>query len=360
MFRSPDTLPPSGVVSILTLALLALIACDENKPAGMEADLAGAVDISLTVPAPETAPVASDVLVISSDRYGIGEAADPAVVAGWDIDVRPDGLGLPLGEGSVEDGEEIYDEKCASCHGTFGEGEKRWPKLSGGMNTLTLERPDKTVGSYWPYASTLWDYIHRAMPFTAPQSLTVDETYAVTAYVLNLNDLVEDDFVLDQENLASIEMPNKDGFYVDDRPDTHNPRCMQNCTDPEARVIAEVISGITPTDHFKEDGNLGLAFAETPAAQPESKALSEIAQQGQTIYGSACQVCHDSGVGGAPVLGAVEQWAPRISQGKEKLYKNALQGFQGDSGLMPAKGGRSDLSDEDVKAAVEFMLESSQ
>lgn len=351
MSRSPDTLRPRGGILLLLIALSTLIiACKDSKQE----------QIATTTGAEHLDTPSADTATHAMDRYGIGTVADAATIAGWDIDVRPDGLGLPAGEGSVEDGEEIYDEKCASCHGTFGEGEKRWPKLSGGMGTLTLERPDKTVGSYWPYASTLWDYIYRAMPFTAPQSLTVDETYAVTAYVLNLNDLVEDDFVLDQDNLATIEMPNKDGFYVDDRPDTQNRRCMQNCADPETRVIAEVISGITPTDHFKADGNLGLAFAETPPAQSESNALSEIAQRGQSIYATACQVCHDSGVGGAPLLGSAEQWASRISQGREKLYQNALQGYQGESGFMPAKGGRSDLSDEDVKAAVEFMLESSQ
>ncbi len=355
MSRSPDTLRTRGAILVVLVALSILSACKDGKQSDVEAE-----QITTATEDEPVATLPADAATRTGDRYDIGAVVDGATIAGWDIDIRPDGLGLPGGQGSVEDGEEIYDEKCASCHGTFGEGEKRWPKLAGGMDTLTQERPDKTVGSYWPYVSTLWDYIHRAMPFTAPQSLTVDETYAVTAYVLNLNDLVEDDFILDQDNLAGIEMPNKDGFYVDDRPDTQNRRCMQNCTDPQARVIAEVISGITPTDHFKEDGNLGLAFAEPSAPQPGSSTLSDTAQRGQSIYGAACQLCHDSGVGGAPLLGAVEQWTPRIAQGREKLYQNALTGFQGESGFMPAKGGRTDLSDADVKAAVEFMLESSQ
>ncbi len=122
--------------------------------------------------------------------YGIGTPATAGETAGWDIDIRPDGKGLPPGSGSVEDGEMMYEEQCASCHGSFGEGVGRYPVLSGGEGTLTAERPEKTVGSYWPYASTLWDYIHRAMPFPQPQSLTDEEVYAITAYVLYLNDLV--------------------------------------------------------------------------------------------------------------------------------------------------------------------------
>ena len=102
-------------------------------------------------------------------QYGIGTPATASEVAGWDIDIRPDGKGLPTGSGSVEDGEMMYEEKCASCHGSFGEGVGRYPVLSGGEGTLTEERPEKTIGSFWPYASTLWDYIHRAMPFPQPQ-----------------------------------------------------------------------------------------------------------------------------------------------------------------------------------------------
>jgi mono/diheme cytochrome c family protein len=165
--------------------------------------------------------------------FKFGRTPTPEELAGWDIDIRPDGAGLPPGAGSVEEGEALYDEKCAICHGTFGEGEGRWPQLAGGEGTLGTTEPEKTVGSYWPYASTLWDYVHRAMPYNAPQSLEDNEVYAIVAYVLYLNDLVEDDFVLDHDNLAGIEMPNRDGFFVDDRPDVQNPRCMQNCKSEE-------------------------------------------------------------------------------------------------------------------------------
>lgn len=182
-------------------------------------------------------------------HYGYGTPATSEQIAGWDIDVRPDGEGLPAGSGSVQKGGEVYQGQCASCHGIFGEGMERFPKLAGGMGTLTADRPEQTVGSYWPYATTLWDYIHRAMPYYAPQSLTDDQVYAITAYVLNLNSVVGPDFVATQDNLASIEMPNADGFVRHDpRPDTHNTACMKNCKDPAKVKIISTAEGrdLTP------------------------------------------------------------------------------------------------------------------
>ncbi|MBT8092634.1 MAG: cytochrome c, partial [Gammaproteobacteria bacterium] len=159
--------------------------------------------------------------------YGFGETATKEMIAGWDIDVRPDGRGLPPGSGSVADGEVLYDAQCAACHGTFGEGAGRWPVLAGGVGSLSNARPEKTVGSFWPYASTLWDYVHRTMPYFEPQSLSDGDVYAIVAYVLYLNDLVADDFVLTRENLPEIEMPNRDGFSIDPRPDVRNVACME-------------------------------------------------------------------------------------------------------------------------------------
>jgi len=179
-------------------------------------------------------------LVQAPGHYGYGKDANPTEIAGWDIDVRPDGLGLPEGSGTAEDGEILYDDLCASCHGSFGEGVGRYPVLAGGEGTLTESRPEKTVGSYWPYVSTLWDYIHRAMPYTAPESLSDDEVYEITAYVLYLNDLIDYEFELTQKNLSGIDMPNKDGFFVDDRPDVANELCMRNCKDPQSiRITSE-------------------------------------------------------------------------------------------------------------------------
>jgi S-disulfanyl-L-cysteine oxidoreductase SoxD len=154
-------------------------------------------------------------------RYGIGRAPTAAEIAGWNIDVRADGAGLPAASGSVRQGRAIYEDKCAACHGAKGEGGPA-PRLAGGYGTLTSVNPVLSVGSFWPYASTLYDYINRAMPFDRPQSLTPSQVYAVTAYTLRLNDIVGDDGVLDKFNLPGIEMPNRKGFSSPDpRPDTH-------------------------------------------------------------------------------------------------------------------------------------------
>ena len=271
-------------------------------------------------------------------KYLIGEIAAKEVIAGWDIEIRPDGLGLPVGSGSVEDGESLYEEKCAMCHGTFGEGVDQWPKLSGGEDSLTEPRPEKTVGSFWPYASTLWDYINRAMPYPAPQSLEADEVYAITAYVLSLNEIVEDDFVLTKENFASVEMPNKDGFYLDDRPDTQNTRCMKDCKDPAS---INVILG--------PEYSLGKTEEASGELQP-TEANKNI---GEKTYENACQICHATGVANAPKIDNSDDWEQRLTQSKDTIYSHALNGLNG----MPAKGGRMDLSDESVKAAVDYMLE---
>lgn len=181
--------------------------------------------------------------------YGYGEPATQEQISGWNIDVRPDGKGLPPGSGSVSDGANIFQVHCASCHGTFGQGMGRYPALAGGRGSLTDDRPEKTVGSYWPYATTLWDYINRAMPFYASQSLSDDHVYALVAYVLNLNNIVPADFVATQDNLADVEMPNSDGFiHPDPRPDTHNTACMDDCKDPADIEIISTTEGknLTP------------------------------------------------------------------------------------------------------------------
>ena len=151
--------------------------------------------------------------------YGIGHPATPREIAGWDIDILPNGAGLPPGKGSVKEGEKIFAEACATCHGAKGEG-RPMDRLVGGQGTLNTATPIKTVGSYWPYATTLFDYVRRAMPFTAPQSLTPDQTYAVSAYILYLNGIVPENAVMDAKTLPDVEMPNRNGFISPDpRPD---------------------------------------------------------------------------------------------------------------------------------------------
>lgn len=275
--------------------------------------------------------------------FNYGQTPSSEEIAGWDIDIRPDGQGLPVGSGSVEDGESLYDEQCASCHGSFGEGAKGYPVLAGGQGTLIEARPEKTIGSYWAHASTLWDYIHRAMPFQAPESLEDDEVYALTAYVLYLNELVEDDFVLSNENFTTVEMPNKDGFYLDDRPDVQAERCMQNCKEYKVEITSE------PANQTLE-----IETDKAPAI-PATASVAGAALGAET-YQAACAMCHDSGVAGAPVTGDAAQWTDRISKGAEVLGNSAINGL----GAMPAKGGQTQLSDEAVLAAVSYMLETSE
>jgi len=160
--------------------------------------------------------LASDFEVPEHGQFHLGRIAHTDEVAAWDIDIRPDGQGLPKGSGDALAGVELYDAYCASCHGDFGEGMGRWPILAGGHDTLTDDRPEKTIGSYWPYLSTVYDYIRRAMPFGNSRSLTDDEIYSITAYLLFLNDVVEDEeFELGYDNFNTIKLPNEDNFIAD-------------------------------------------------------------------------------------------------------------------------------------------------
>lgn len=143
--------------------------------------------------------------------YDFGRSATPDEIALWDIDVRPDGKGLPPGSGTVAQGKQVFADNCAACHGDNGVGGIK-DRLAGGQGTLASANPVKTVGSYWPYATTLFDYIHRAMPYQAPGSLSNDDTYAVAAYILSLNGILPTDGKLDRDSLPKIKMPNRDGF----------------------------------------------------------------------------------------------------------------------------------------------------
>jgi mono/diheme cytochrome c family protein len=202
--------------------------------------------VFLTAPAsaqkkPES--VLAQPAAVAHKKLNIGREATAEEIAGWDIDIRPDGQGLPVGKGTVKQGEPLYVERCAACHGEFGESAGRWPILSGGAGTLAGHDPVKSVGSYWPYASTLIDYIRRAMPFGASQTLTNDELYAITAYVLFLNDIVtSEDFELSDKNFRTIKLPNEANFFDDDREVSEKAfwkkkPCMTDCATGQAQVI---------------------------------------------------------------------------------------------------------------------------
>ncbi len=162
-------------------------------------------------------------LAAQGPRYGLGRAPSPEEVRALDITIPPDGTGLHPGSGSAVQGREIYERRCARCHGNKGEGGDN-EAIAGGQGSLKTPKPLKTVGSYWPHATTLWDYIRRAMPFKEPGLLTPDQAYAVSAYVLYLNGIIGDTDRLDASTLPKVRMPNREGFVPDPRPDTGKAR----------------------------------------------------------------------------------------------------------------------------------------
>ena len=205
--------------------------------------------VALVISAPM---FAASVAQAEQRPFGLGQIATAEEVSGWDIDVRPDGLGAPEGIGNAVDGEEVYAELCAACHGDFGEAVDNWPVLVGGAGTLNGEDPVKTTGSYWPYASTMYDYIYRAMPFGEAQSLTHDETYQIVAYLLYMNDIIDDEFEVSQDNIGTIEMPNRNGFMLPDpRPDAQpvsRVACMKDCDVPTQIIGRARDIDVTPED----------------------------------------------------------------------------------------------------------------
>lgn len=255
--------------------------------------------------------------------YGIGRPALDAEIAAWDVDVLPDGRGLPEGKGDVWTGEEVFADRCASCHGDFAEGVDNWPVLAGGFDTLADEDPVKTVGSYWPHLSTAWDYISRSMPFGEAGTLTADETYAIVAYILYSNDLVEDDFELNQENFADFNMYNMEGFVIDDRPEQEYAKwraepCMENCKETVDVTMRTVFLVETPPEggsnsvmnHASSEAlpsftAKGADFVPVVAPKPEAAQVEaapsegadvDLAAAGKKVF-KKCAACHKVGEG---------------------------------------------------------------
>jgi cytochrome c len=215
------------------------------------AALCGAA-IAIFTPCVSAQQIATRQGVASSPKLGLGRPALPEEIKAWDVDVRPDGRGLPVGKGTVKQGDAIFQAQCATCHGEFGEGAGRWPVLAGGAGTLKADRPDKTVGSFWPELSTVYDYIHRAMPYGNARSLSDDDVYALVAYILSMNDIIKDEnFELNEKNLTSIKMPNAEAFYDDDRETAEKQfwkkdPCMKNCRS-SPKITGRAISvDVTP------------------------------------------------------------------------------------------------------------------
>lgn len=233
-------------------------------------------------------------VALAGSTYGFGTPATQAQIQGWDIDVNGlTGDGLPPGHGSVKEGSSVFEAKCAMCHGDFGEGAERYPVLAGGKGTLAKDRPVKTVGSYWPYAPTLFDYIRRAMPFPNPESLTNDQVYAVTAYILNLNDIVPDNAVLDAKTLAAVKMPNRDGFVTVHVPNVAGTDCMHACKPTPVKITSDLVSlHVTPSE--TEVGDAGSTVEATPAPAAKTVALAPAVpfSKVQSIVTQRCATCH--------------------------------------------------------------------
>ncbi|WP_108259591.1 c-type cytochrome [Mangrovicoccus ximenensis] len=260
----------------------------------------------------------------AAEPLGLGRPALPEEIAAWDMTVLPDGTGLPEGSGDVWTGDEVFAEACAMCHGDFAEGLDNWPVLAGGAGSLQDRRPVKTIGSYWPYLSTVWDYVHRSMPFGMAQTLSADDVYAISAFLLYSNGIVEDDFVLSKENFAGIVMPNAEGFYPDDRPGIEYPKfrtepCMADCAESAEITKRAVKLNVTPEDPDGRpagtlpDLHLTAAGTEPPAAETsEAEAPAEtveiaaidpaLAEAGGKVF-RKCQACHKVGDGAKNATG---------------------------------------------------------
>ena len=302
----------------------------------------------------------------------------------WDKDVMHDGTGLPEGSGSVEDGEEIYEAQCVMCHGDFGSGGGGYPSLSKVnavelQQTLTNNRwkdpeadgPTRVFGSYWPVASTMWWYIRDGMPHTKSKTLSDDEVYALTAYMLYINEMsidgveVDEEYVLDREKFLKIKMPNRDGFEPNiDGPNALNDvrayyknhknfgakkvkateRCMTNCQEKTA-VVTRIQNG-------------GISDFLPPMSVERNLPKKEATDMGFNVlksYQDNCMPCHGAEGMGAPVTGDKDAWAEVVAKGMETVYKNGLEGING----MPAKGGAS-VSDYELKLLVDYMIKESK
>jgi cytochrome c len=255
---------------------------------------------------------------VMAEKMGLGRAALPEEIAAWNGEISADGTGLPEGSGDAIDGEEIFATQCAACHGDFAEGIGNWPKLAGGKNTLDREDPLKTVGSYWPYLSTAFDYIKRSMPYGNAGTLSDDETYAIVAYILYSNDLIEDDFVLSRETFFDVEMPNADGFILDNREETEYAQwrtqpCMENCKDGPVEVtMRALVLDVTPQEETAQpEPDVAVAATDETqapaAAEPEVVVASfdaALAQEGEKVF-RKCKSCHQVGEGAKNRVGPV-------------------------------------------------------
>jgi len=301
---------------------------------------------------------------------GVGRPATPAEIAAWDIDVRPDFKGLPPGSGSVQQGQKVWDGKCASCHGTFGESNEVFMPLVGGITAedvrtgrvAALTKPDvaRTTIMKLATVSTLWDYVRRAMPWNAPKSLTTDEVYAVVAYLLNLADVLPDDFVLSDHNIAEVQakLPNRNGMTrshglwdLKGKPDVVNTACMKDCaTDVKLASALPEQARDSHGDLSQQNREVGPARVKAEPAQPVAMLPAELARR------KACLSCH--GVDNRIVGPAFRDVAKRYKgqDGVEaKLVEKLRRGGSGSWGALPMPA-NPDLAAADATTLVRWVL----
>ncbi len=308
----------------------------------------------------------------TAPKFGFGTPATPQQIRGWDIDVRPDGAGLPPGRGTVAQGQAIYDAKCASCHGTFGESTD-YMVIAGGVGTLQSDAPFRTTGSKLNHATTLFDYIRRAMPFQAPKTLTDDEVYALTAYVLNLSDILPSDASLDRESILKVRMPNRDGFttahgmlHQDGKPDVTSAACMSNCA-IEIRLSSQM-------PDYARDAHGNLADQTRPVgavegvdtSQPPGAPVAKTAKVAQSsapaaagadlVKSLACTTCH--GITNAIVGPSFRDVARKYAGDTGAEARLAAKVRQGGSGVWGAVAmpPQPQVKDADARSVVQWIL----
>ncbi|MFK5882198.1 MAG: c-type cytochrome [Sulfurospirillum sp.] len=312
---------------------------------------------------------------ISGKNHNFGKKASREIIKAWNTDVRPDGKGLPDGKMSVEEGAQVFAAKCAVCHGDFGEGVDRFPVLAGGIGTLKLHPksggdpgPLKTIGSYAPYIAPFFWYIQTAMPLSAPKSLSNSQVYGILGYLLQLNEIkvngvdIEDNTIIDRKFIKSVHLPNEKGFEYNNlrKPDTHNTRCMKDCTEKSKMIVMHIKTDATVVDPPFGKGRyyFGTNYSRTVEAKypNHTKKISKDDGIGKSVYENTCAGCHNSGVAGAPKFGNKADWAHVGKENLKTVFDHAINGFNS----MPPKGGDTTLKDADVKDAVKYMLKNSK
>lgn len=329
---------------------------------------------------------ASTAAVAFDNFKGVGRPATSAEVKAWDIDVRPDFKGLPKGSGSVDQGQELFEAKCASCHGTFGESNEVFTPLVGGttkddMKTGRVkglssgELPQRTTFTKVATISTVFDYIQRAMPWTAPKSLKPDEVYAILAYMLNLSEMVPADFVLSDKNIAEVQklLPNRNGMTTDHGmwpgapakkggignggvPDTANKACMKNCK-PEVQ-IGSTLPDYARTAHgeLAEQNRSFGPVRGTRTLGPEAAKKAADAGTLELATKSGCMACHGikSKIVGPGYNEVVARYAGQ-TDAEARLIGKVKAGGQGVWGSVPMPP-NGHLKDEDIKTLVQWIL----